>query len=475
MASCVIRRGLLSTLNKYSKTHTLSVTLFTADPNSRHEVNRCRLQCPTRGVFNVLQQRFMSSRPEGKVLETVGVFEAPKQHGKYETGQLFLHSVFGYRGIVLFPWHARLYDRDITPQASHSKPEPPGAHGSKEVKGKTHTYYQVLIDTRDCPHISQRSQTEAVTFLANHDDSRALYAIPGLDYVSHEDILPYNSTDQVPIQHELFERFLMFDPSKVPPFVPRDTLRAWQEKNHPWLELSDVHRETTENIRVTVIPFYMGMREAQNSHVYWWRYCIRLENLGNEVVQLRERHWRIFSLSGTLETVRGRGVVGRTGASVVQRTASFPVQQSRLPTSPQWSHVGDIHLPEGQWQHVRRGYPLLLPGQPRAQGQPLLLPLLKQHINPTLVTGTPLAPVHPRHPPYPLRPAPLLRPCGPSHPTCLTRRLHVSPGGRSALRGRMGHTLTCVFHLSPWRATKMTSLLLLGTTGRANCSGYKWY
>lgn len=32
--------------------------------------------------------------------------------------QLFLHSVFGYRGIVLFPWHARLYDRDITPTTS---------------------------------------------------------------------------------------------------------------------------------------------------------------------------------------------------------------------------------------------------------------------------------------------------------------------------------------------------------------------
>lgn len=46
----------------------------------------------------------------------------------------------------------------------------------------------------------------------------------------------------------------------APPFTARDTLKAWQEKNHPWLELSDVHRETTENIRVTVIPFYMGMR-----------------------------------------------------------------------------------------------------------------------------------------------------------------------------------------------------------------------
>ncbi|MGH0143278.1 UNVERIFIED_CONTAM: hypothetical protein FKN15_031869 [Acipenser sinensis] len=171
------------------------------------------------------------------------------------------------RGIVLFPWHARLYDRDVTPPAPESKPDSSGSPGSKEVKGKTHTYYQVLIDTRDCPHISQRSQTEAVTFLANHDDSRALYAIPGLDYVSHEDILPYNSSDQIPIQHELFERFLQYSPSKdssscpeTPPFTARDTLRAWQEKNHPWLELSDVHRETTENIRVTVIPFYMGMR-----------------------------------------------------------------------------------------------------------------------------------------------------------------------------------------------------------------------
>ncbi|XP_044528756.1 polymerase delta-interacting protein 2 isoform X3 [Gracilinanus agilis] len=215
-------------------------------------------------------RRHLSSRnrPEGKVLETVGVFEVPKQNGKYETGQLFLHSIFGYRGVVLFPWQARLYDRDVASTAPE-KTENPAGHGSKEVKGKTHTYYQVLIDARDCPHISQRSQTEAVTFLANHDDSRALYAIPGLDYVSHEDILPYTSTDQVPIQHELFERFLLYEQSKAPPFVARETLRAWQEKNHPWLELSDVHRETTENIRVTVIPFYMGMREAQNSHVYW--------------------------------------------------------------------------------------------------------------------------------------------------------------------------------------------------------------
>lgn len=62
-----------------------------------------------------------------------------------------------------------------------------------------------------------------------------------------------------------------------------------------------------------------------------WRYCIRLENLDSDVVQLRERHWRIFSLSGTLETVRGRGVVGRVSIIIHWASnAQFLVLHSRL-------------------------------------------------------------------------------------------------------------------------------------------------
>jgi len=48
----------------------------------------------------------------------------------------------------------------------------------------------------------------------------------GLDYVSHEDILPYSSTDQVPIQHELFERFLMYDQTKGNFWLQREIFRA---------------------------------------------------------------------------------------------------------------------------------------------------------------------------------------------------------------------------------------------------------
>lgn len=108
-----------------------------------------------------------------------------------------------------------------------------------------------------------------VWYSGNQENSRSLFAIPGLDYVAHEDVLPYTSVERQPIQHELFDRFLMYDPEQDPPLSPRETLRAWQEKNHPWLELSDVYKETTENVRVTVIPFYMGCRVSQNTTVYW--------------------------------------------------------------------------------------------------------------------------------------------------------------------------------------------------------------
>ena len=55
----------------------------------------------------------------------------------------------------------------------------------------------------------------------------------------------------------------------VPKFVAQSTLTAFQKKNHPWLELSDVHIETTENIRVTAIAFYMGYNEQQHTNRYW--------------------------------------------------------------------------------------------------------------------------------------------------------------------------------------------------------------
>ena len=68
---------------------------------------------------------------------------------------------------------------------------------------------------------------------------------------------------------------------------------------------------------------------------FQWRYSIRMENLGDQAVTLRERNWRIFSLSGTLETVRGRGVVGQE-----------PVLSREMPAFQYSSHVS-LQAPSG--------------------------------------------------------------------------------------------------------------------------------
>lgn len=120
----------------------------------------------------------------------------PKVDEKYETGQFFLHRVFGYRGVILFPWRAKIYDRNTyvspyadsaidTTSANATETESPTIaaaakdetvsatakqksqsprkidtdtdelrnDGKKEVTVDVQTYYQVLIDSRDCPHV----------------------------------------------------------------------------------------------------------------------------------------------------------------------------------------------------------------------------------------------------------------------------------------------------------------------------------
>lgn len=131
----------------------------------------------------------------------MGKLSTPKINEKYEAGQFFLHRIFGYRGVVLFPWRVKVYDRNpyypnfadsfdgttttsntsntnetTTPNTQNLSTDPPDntAQSSidqntnasdsdlsqrddkKEVSVNIQTYYQVLIDARDCPHVVSR-------------------------------------------------------------------------------------------------------------------------------------------------------------------------------------------------------------------------------------------------------------------------------------------------------------------------------
>ena len=66
----------------------------------------------------------------------------------------------------------------------------------------------------------------------------------------------------------------------------------------------------TRSIRVTVAPHYLDDQSSPDDSYFVWAYTVQIENEGEEVVQLKHRHWRITDAHGRTQEVRGDGVVG---------------------------------------------------------------------------------------------------------------------------------------------------------------------
>ncbi len=71
-----------------------------------------------------------------------------------------------------------------------------------------------------------------------------------------------------------------------------------------------MYSETTRTIRVTVEPLYLEDQSAPVEDHFVWAYHVRIDNTGEDTVQLLTRHWRITDSLGRLQEVRGAGVVG---------------------------------------------------------------------------------------------------------------------------------------------------------------------
>ncbi|VDK31862.1 unnamed protein product [Taenia asiatica] len=298
------------------------------------------------------------------------------RESSYEPGQLILHRHFGCRGVILQSWSARLFDKNLalgtdppakSTQETHQTidegpmPTPPLESG-RSVYG-----YTVLLDNQDAA-LCNSSLVPGISFLPDDEGLfNTIYMMNGMDYAFHDDIIPYTSKNVLPLKNEYFEEFLRFDPNREPHFCPTDRLQGWLAARQNSLEMKTVHRETTEGVRVTVVPFLMGQRKFRVS--YWcfslmfvslsmwltvdpyplsmaksfkfsfvqWRYLIRLENLTDECLQLRERFWKLFSINGSLESVSGKGVVGVQPLLSVQS----PVFQyhSHVQVPVPWAHM----------------------------------------------------------------------------------------------------------------------------------------
>ena len=75
-------------------------------------------------------------------------------------------------------------------------------------------------------------------------------------------------------------------------------------------EESGTYARTTRSITVTVEPFYLDEQSSPEENHFVWAYHVRIQNHGEQTVQLLTRFWRITDSLGNVQEVRGDGVVG---------------------------------------------------------------------------------------------------------------------------------------------------------------------
>ena len=66
----------------------------------------------------------------------------------------------------------------------------------------------------------------------------------------------------------------------------------------------------TEGVRVAVEARYSPEHSKPEAHRWFFLYTVTVTNEGAETVQLISRHWTIADATGSVEEVRGLGVVG---------------------------------------------------------------------------------------------------------------------------------------------------------------------
>jgi ApaG protein len=81
------------------------------------------------------------------------------------------------------------------------------------------------------------------------------------------------------------------------------------------------HSATTQGVTVRVSVSFLPEQSDLPRGRWFWAYHIRLENSGNQAVQLLYRHWEITDGRGARHEVRGEGVVGEQ--PVIEPGASY--------------------------------------------------------------------------------------------------------------------------------------------------------
>ncbi|HEY0419894.1 MAG TPA: Co2+/Mg2+ efflux protein ApaG [Acetobacteraceae bacterium] len=106
--------------------------------------------------------------------------------------------------------------------------------------------------------------------------------------------------------------------------------------------MADDYTKTTRSIRVSVRSFFLEDQSRPAEGRYVWAYRVRIENRGEEVVQLLRRTWRITDGHGRTQHVNGAGVIGQQ--PVLEPGESFEYTSGTPLETPSGFMTGAYHM-----------------------------------------------------------------------------------------------------------------------------------
>ena len=105
------------------------------------------------------------------------------------------------------------------------------------------------------------------------------------------------------------------------------------------------HAATTRDVPVRVSVSYLPEQSEPDRGRWCWAYHIRIENGGDEVVQLLTRHWVITDGRGAQHTVEGEGVVGEQ--PLIEPGSSYDYVSGCPLATPTGTMQGSYHVIAG--------------------------------------------------------------------------------------------------------------------------------
>jgi len=71
------------------------------------------------------------------------------------------------------------------------------------------------------------------------------------------------------------------------------------------------YEETTNGVYISVRPEYLHAQSEPSDGQFTWAYHVHIENVGNQIIQILTRHWKITNIKGQSHEVIGDGLVGQ--------------------------------------------------------------------------------------------------------------------------------------------------------------------